>query len=154
MSVTLTNVIDGAIAGVETALANIKRSNDYNFDLGNTDFWASKSIDEVSGGSPHVYIVGYEGDNDRFTSSRLRLPLTVSIRGITPSGMQGTARSNVSKLHADIHAAMFVDEKLGGSVSRVFAAGVSVEASGTRETMHSVIDLDFILDLHYVEATP
>jgi hypothetical protein len=84
----------------------------------------------------------------------LRIPLIVSIRGITQSSTQPKARENVSKLHADIHAAMFVNEKLGGAVQRVFVENVSVEASGTRETMHSVIDMDFRLDIHIEEAQP
>ena len=154
MSVTLTNAVNTALAGVETALRNIKRSNDYNFDLGNSDFWAAKSIDEISGGNPHVYIVGYEGDLTRFTSSKLFTPMTVSIRGITAPSTQPSSRELVSKLWADIHAAMFVDETLGGSVSRVIALSFSVEASATRESMHSVVDMDFRCDLHFTEATP
>ena len=154
MSVTLTDAINTAIGGMETALLNIKRSNNYNNDLGNKDFWAAKSTDEVASDRPQVYIVGYEGENERFTSATLRLQLLVSVRGITQSSSQATARENVSKLHSDIHAAMFVDEKLGGTVGRVWAGAVAVVASGTRETMHSIIDLTFTLDIHFTEATP
>lgn len=154
MSVTLINVVNTAIAGVETALDNISRLNGYNFDLGNSDYWAAKSIDEVMSDTPHVYIIGYEGEAERFSSSKLYVPLTVNLRGITQSSTQSTARANVSKLSADIHAAMFVDETLGGAVTRVIYLGLGVEASGTRESMHSVVDIDFRLDLHFTEATP
>ena len=154
MSVTLTNKVNGAIAGVELALSNISVLNSYNFTIGNSDFWAVKSIDEVTGAQPHVYIIGYESDVERFSTSKLFWPLTVNLRGITQSSTQSTSRENVSKLHADIHAAMFVDETLGGAVTRVIAGAFAVEASGVRESMHSVIDMDFQLDLHITEAQP
>lgn len=149
----MSEAVNTAIDGVETALKLIKVSSGYNFNLGNPDeLIGPESVDEVTGAAPRVYIVAVDDEVERFSPSKLFKKVSVTIRGITKPSHWRDVQQLSLKLWSDIEKAIYSDKTLGGAVTTLRYLSGTTEFQ--RESGHGVVELVFELDIHYTEGTP
>jgi len=147
----VSNEINTAVAGVETALGLITTDGGYNYNLGSTEYIGAESIDQVAGTRPRVYIVSVDDEVERHSTSKLFRRCTVTIRGIM-DGSHYRDMDDVTKLWADIETALYSDKTLGGAVTTL--RYLSGHTEFLRESNHGVCELTFELDIHYTEGSP
>lgn len=151
----MANLLSAAIDGLETRIALITTDNGYNYTLGNSaPFTHANAPTNVQADNPHIYIVDYSSDTERFATNKLFKRITVTLRGITAGQAAATeeAKDRVLKLQADIETAIYGDKTLSGAVTTLLL--VSSDTTFQRGSNHGVIELDFELHLHYTEGSP
>jgi len=151
----MANLVSAAIDGLEARIALIKTADGYNYTLGNSaPFTHPKDPSTIGGDNPHVYIVDYGSDTERFATNKLFKRISVTLRGITGAQKAGKeeAKDRVLKLQADIEKAVYGDKTLGGAVTTLLLNGD--DTTFQEGSNHGVVELDFELHLHYTEGAP